>query len=186
MTAVTNKPAPTAAAAFATTPAKPVAPEAEQQLWQGGYSPKAMYGSWLLAGIVTIVAALASILAPNPAVWLVAAVVVPVLWIVFLAKFIVKRLSIHYTLTNQRLLHKKGILTQKSDRIEVIDIDDVQFKQSLIGRMFNFGDVQLLSSDVSDKQFTLEGIDDVQRVANLIDNARREERRKRAVYMENV
>jgi hypothetical protein len=52
--------------------------------------------------------------------------------------------------------------------------------------MFGVGTIKLLSSDLSDPKLVLRGIDDVRRVANVIDDARREERRKRAVYMETV
>jgi hypothetical protein len=43
-----------------------------------------------------------------------------------------------------------------------------------------------LSSDTSDPKLFLKGIDDVKRVADLIDDARRSERRKRGMYIESV
>src|SRR5687767_3067268 len=52
----------------------------EQPLWRGGFSPKAMYGSWILAGVVTIAAAIASAVVPFPPTWLIAVAVVAVLW----------------------------------------------------------------------------------------------------------
>jgi uncharacterized membrane protein YdbT with pleckstrin-like domain len=158
----------------------------EEELWRGGFSPKAMYGSWLLAAVVTIVAGVASALIPLPATWLVAGVVVVVLWLVLLVQFLMQRLGVDYTLTNQRLMCRRGILRQVTDRTEVIDIDDVQFTQGIVERMFGVGTIKLLSSDTSDPTLVLKGIDDVRRVANLIDNARREERRKRGLYMEAV
>jgi hypothetical protein len=100
--------------------------------------------------------------------------------------YVKERLSADYTLTSQRLLHRRGILSQATDRIEVIDIDDVRYTQGIVERMFGVGTIRLLSSDTSDPTLILRGIDDVQRVANLIDNARREERRKRGLYMETV
>jgi membrane protein YdbS with pleckstrin-like domain len=160
--------------------------EPEQPLWQGGYSAKAMYGSWILAGVVTVIAVVAAVVAPMPLTWLIAGGVVAVLWVTLLGSFVIERLSVEYTLTTQRLTHRRGILRQVTDRIEVIDIDDVQYVQGIIERMFGVGTIKLLSSDVSDKTLTMRGIDGVQRVANLIDNARREERRKRGLYMESV
>ena len=161
-------------------------PAAEQQLWNGGYSIKAMYGSWALALLVTIAAVVAAILLPNPITWLVAAVVVIALWVVLFGYYMLMRLGVDYTLTNQRFIHKAGLLRRVSNRVEVIDIDDVQYEQGLFERMFGVGTIKLLSSDLSDPKLTLRGIDDVQRVANLIDNARREERRKRGLYVESV
>jgi len=96
------------------------------------------------------------------------------------------RLSVDYSLTSQRLVHKTGILRQVTNRIEVIDIDDVQFVQGLMERMFGVGTIKLLSSDTSDPSLVLRGIDNVQQVASMIDNARRDERRKRGLYMETV
>ena len=93
------------------------------------------------------------------------------------------RLSVDYTLTNQRFIHQVGFLRRVSNRVEVIDIDDVQYEQGLFERMFGVGTIKVLSSDVSDPKLWLKGIDDVQRVANLIDNARRDERRKRGLYV---
>lgn len=166
--------------------ASAAAADPEQTLWTGGYSAKAMYGSWLLAAAVTLAGGIASVFIPWPPTWLVAAVVVVTLWLVLAVYYLKERLGVDYTLTTQRLMCRRGILNQVTDRTEVIDIDDVQFKQGIVERMFGVGTIKLLSSDTSDPTLTLKGIDDVRRVANLIDNARREERRKRGLYMEAV
>jgi len=158
----------------------------EVTLWQGGYSAKAMYGSWGLAVAVTAAAAVASVLLPNPITWLVGGVSVAAIWLSLIVYYLYMRLSVDYTLTNQRFIHKVGFLRRVSNRVEVIDIDDVQYEQGLFERMFGVGTIKVLSSDVSDPKLWLKGIDDVQRVANLIDNARREERRKRGLYVESV
>jgi uncharacterized membrane protein YdbT with pleckstrin-like domain len=160
--------------------------EPEQQLWRGSFSPKAMIGCWFWAGLITILAIAACFLIPNPITWIIAAVVVPLAWLLPAMYLLYERLSVDYTLTNQRLMHKTGLLRRVSNRIEVIDIDDVTYEQGIIERIFGVGTIKLLSSDVSDPKVLLRGIEDVQRVATLIDNARREERRKRGLYMEAV
>jgi len=158
----------------------------EQTLWNGGYSAKAMYGSWALALVVTVAAAVASVLLPNPITWLVGGVSVAAIWLSLITYYLYMRLSVDYTLTNQRFIHKVGFLRRVSNRVEVIDIDDVQYEQGLFERMFGVGTIKVLSSDISDPKLYLKGIDDVQRVANLIDNARRDERKKRGLYVESV
>jgi len=161
--------------------------EPEVTLWHGSYSPKAMYGSWLLAALATVAAVIASAASSYlPVVMLVAWGLVAAYWLWLIGYFVITRLSVDYTLTNQRLIHKTGILRQVTNRLEVIDVDDVTFEQGIIERLFGVGTIRLLSSDVSDPKLTLRGIDDVQNVATLIDNARREERRKRGLYMESV
>src|SRR5436190_22423800 len=43
----------------------------EHDLWKGGFSPKAMIGYWLMAGVVTIAGVVAGIATGNnPVVWL--------------------------------------------------------------------------------------------------------------------
>jgi uncharacterized membrane protein YdbT with pleckstrin-like domain len=161
--------------------------EAEVTLWHGSYSPKAMYGSWALATLATVAALIASVaVSYMPVVPLVAFGLVGAYWLWLVAYLVIARLSVDYTLTNQRFIHKTGLLRQVTNRLEVIDIDDVTFEQGIFERLFGVGTIRLLSSDVSDPKLTLRGIDDVHRVATLIDNARREERRKRGLYMESV
>lgn len=157
--------------------------EPEHDLWRGGYTAKAMYGNWILAGILTIAAIALAVLVPNPAAWIAAMVVIPLIWIGLLLLLLSRRMGIDYRLTSQRFLHKRGVLSRESNQILLVDIDDVSFKQSFIGRLLNFGTITLLSNDLSDAKLKLVPVDDVERVTNLIDEARREERRKRAIYM---
>lgn len=160
--------------------------EPEHELWQGGYSAKAMYGGWVFAVLVTVAAIVLAALAYNPVAWIAAAVAVPVVWVFLLLTLLYRRLFVSYTLTSQRFLHQKGLLRRVNNRILLIDIDDVSFEQGLIERFFDLGTITLTSTDATDPKLRMIGIANVQRVANLIDDARREERRKRAIYMANV
>lgn len=161
--------------------------DTEVPLWKGAFSWKAMIGYWMLTLLVTIGAiVLAVVFAAVPMVGIAAGVIVLVLWVVMVGYLLYQRLSLEYELTNQRLITRKGILTRVTNRVEVIDIDDVQFKQNIIERMLNVGSIYILSSDVSDPKMTIAGIDDVKRVFGLVDDARRDERRKRGMYIETV
>jgi hypothetical protein len=162
----------------------PRADEPEAVLWQGSYSPKAMVGGWLLSLVVTIVAFVAGLF--IPAGIFVAAVISLAVWGGHLALLIYQRMSHEYKLTSQRFIHSSGILRRITDRIEVIDIDDVQVTQGFIERFLSVGTIRLLSSDVTSPLTTLTGINDVARIATLIDDTRRTERRKRSVHIESV
>jgi membrane protein YdbS with pleckstrin-like domain len=167
----------------AATPAAPHQPEPEHELWNGGMSPKAMIGSWVLAGIISIAAAVASVIVPNPITWIAAAVIVPLVWVIPALRYLAFRLGVEYKLTTQRFMHKQGLLGRSSNQILLVDIDDVSYRQRVLERIFNIGTITLISNDTTDPKLNLLPIDDVQRVADLIDEARREERRKRAIYM---
>ena len=116
----------------------------------------------------------------------VAGIAVPVVWLCMGAYLLYKRLSVEYSLSTQRFVLQSGILRRVTNRIEVIDIDDVTVEQGFVERMFGVGTIKILSSDVSDPKVQLPGIDDVKRIATMIDDVRREERRKRSMYIESV
>jgi len=97
------------------------AEDVEQNLWAGGYSGKAMYGTWLIGGLITIGLVAGMFFFPPVGLG------IPVLWIFLAVAFAYQKLSVHYELTTQRFIHKRGILKRVTDRIEVIDIDDVTY-----------------------------------------------------------
>jgi membrane protein YdbS with pleckstrin-like domain len=163
----------------------PRSDEAEIVLWQGSYSPKAMMGGWLLSLVVTIIAFVAGAFFP-PVGWFVAGAIALAFWGGHLVLLIYQRMSHEYKLTNQRFIHASGILRRVTDRIEVIDIDDVQVTQGFVERFLGVGTIRLLSSDVSTPLTTLVGIDEVTKISTLIDDTRRAERRKRSVHIEAV
>jgi uncharacterized membrane protein YdbT with pleckstrin-like domain len=154
--------------------------DVEQNLWTGGYSGKAMYGTWLLGGLVTI-GLVAGMFAFLPVGF-----GIPVLWIFMGVAFAYKKLSVHYELTTQRFIHKTGILKRVTDRIEVIDIDDVTYEQGIVQRMLGVGTIRIASSDRTHPELVLSGIDGVQQVADTIDDIRRKERRKRGLHIESI
>lgn len=158
--------------------------EPEQTLWTGSYSGKAMVGTWIVVGLLSLILIVAGVLIPVILIGAVGLIVVLVLFAV--GTWAVRKLGCHYELTTQRLKHRAGILTLTNDRIELIDVDDVLFKQGLVQAMLGVGDITVKSSDASSPELVLKGIDNVRQVADMIDNARRQERRKRGIFVETV
>ncbi len=91
-----------------------------------------------------------------------------------------------YRLTRYRLFHEHGILGRVTNRMETIDIDDVTVQQSFIERMLNIGTIIVRSSDRTEPELRLRGIEHVNDVADLIDNARRAERQRRGLHLEST
>ncbi|HET6444009.1 MAG TPA: PH domain-containing protein [candidate division Zixibacteria bacterium] len=56
------------------------------------------------------------------------------------------RLFTHYTLTNKRLIVESGILSRSKKTIPIQRIQDVSFRQSLVERLFEIGDVVVESA----------------------------------------
>jgi membrane protein YdbS with pleckstrin-like domain len=159
----------------------------EDMLWQGQFSKLAMLGSWLAGGIFTIVViAVGAFAGFTPGAWGIAAGVIALVWVGLVLRLLYLQLSLHYYLTSQRFIHERGLLWREVDRIETIDIDDVGVVQGPVERMLKIGSIRLRSSDATTPEFLIQGIEDVRRVASLIDEARRKERRRRGMYIESV
>lgn len=162
--------------------------EPEEELWEGGYSAKAMVGTWILLAIFSVatlilrffVAFLGFLTVP------ISLGVIILIWLVGAVIYGLRRFGVHYELTSQRFIHQTGILTRDTDRIEVIDIDDVSFTQGPVQRVFGVGRITITSSDRSHPLLHMIGIADVKSVAGLIDDVRRKERRRRSLHIEAI
>ena len=95
-------------------------------------------------------------------------------------------MGILYRLTNQRLIHERGLLSRQTNRIDVIDIDDVSFEQGMTDRMLGVGTIKISSTDHNEPILVLQGIDGVRAVADQIDQARRHERLRRGMHIETT
>ena len=157
--------------------------ETEKELWTGGYSARAMIPTAISIGAASIGAFVAAFFVDF--FWLIAIIVI-MLWLILGVVLLYHRLNVRYRLTNQRLIHEVGILRRVTDRIEVIDIDDVAFSQGIIQRILNLGTIQISSSDRTHPEISLHAIEDVANVATQIDQARRNERVRRGLHIEAV
>jgi membrane protein YdbS with pleckstrin-like domain len=161
--------------------------EPEKDLWQGTYSSKAMVGMWVLCGAITIVLLIVGGLwFRNRWLWLGLVSVILLMWLYAAASFAYRRLSVRYRLTSRRFFHEKGILRHVTDRIEVIDMDDIAFEQSIIDRLVGVGTIRISSSDRSDPVLVISGIENVKEVAGMIDEARLSERMRRGLHIESI
>ena len=161
--------------------------DAEEELWQGRYCPKAMIGAWALSGLISVtLLVIWSVWVRNGTAWLVLAVAILILWIYQVGVLKYRQWNIRYELTSQRFIHHTGILRRKTDRIELIDIDDITFEQSLLERLVGVGTIRIDSSDATDPLLVLRGIENVREVAEKIDDVRRAERRRRGLHIESI
>lgn len=159
--------------------------DAEQTLWHGGYSSRAMSGVWLAAALGSIVL-LAVALLYETLPWQMALAVAAAIWLIAAVVFAARRLGIHYELTTQRFIHQHGLISRRTERIEVIDIEDVSFVQGPIERMLGIGTIDITSTDRSDPHLIMPGIAQVRSVASLIDDVRRRERQRRSLHIRSM
>lgn len=156
----------------------------DETIWRGGYSAVDQSGSFIILGLITIGLIAASIFFPPMII--VSLIAIPVLWIIQGVRVWWIKMGVAYELTNRRFIHESGVISRTTDRIEVIDVDDVTIEQGIMDRMFNVGTIKITSSDRTHPELRLHGIKDVRKVALMIDDARQAERDRRGVYIESV
>ncbi|TVS20470.1 MAG: PH domain-containing protein [Planctomycetaceae bacterium] len=162
--------------------------EPEKDIWQGTFSSRAMIGKWILAGTVTVILPIVIWLMQwdNQVMWIGYLAVTLGLWVGFALQLAVRKMTVKYYLTSQRLIHETGLLKRVTDRMEVIDIDDVTFEQRIVERMLGVGSIKIISSDRTHPELWIRGVENVRQVATMIDDIRRKERRKRALHIEAI
>lgn len=163
---------------------RPRRDDPEEVLWEGSYSPRAMVGLWLVESVLVMGGVALVVIFPG--YWWIVLASLIALATVLAIMFAYRRLSVSYRLTTQRLFHHHGLLGRTSDRIETIDMDDVTSFQGPIERLLGVGSIRITSSDRTHPEFWLHGIDNVQEVALLLDDARRQERLRRGLHIESV
>ena len=162
--------------------------EHEEDLWEGRYSPRAMIGKWVLAGFITVVLLIVIFFigVDKGWLWMTWLVICVLMWGGFAMQLAYRKFTYKYYLTTQRFIHESGLLKRVTDRIEVIDIDDVSFEQRIVERILGVGTIRITSSDRSHPELYLRGIEKVKDVAGQIDDIRRKERRRRGLHIESV
>ncbi len=159
----------------------------EVDLWNDSYSPKALFGPFVAIDLVVILSAIGIAVGwPTGMGWLLFGIGCVILYGGLGLTLAYQRLSLRYRLTTYRFFHERGLLSRVTDRIEVIDIDDVTIHQGLIERILGVGTILIQSSDRTHSELRLPGIDNVKKVADLIDNTRRAERQRRGIHIESI
>ncbi len=158
-----------------------------ETLWVGRYDVRGMVDRLVLGGLVTVaVLALWIWWQPGRTWWLVGLGALALLWLYQLLVYVARHYGHRYRLTPQTFFHESGILIRSSSPIEIIAIDDISFQQTLLERLLGVGTIRIVSADRSDPELVLRGIRDVAKAFGVIDQARRAERRRRAVRVDNV
>ena len=99
--------------------------------------------------------------------WLVTLIILMIQFINFLVALL-KRRSIVYTITNQRVMIEQGVLSKSLSEIDLRYIDETEFFQHFSERILGIGSVTLFSSDKAFPTTTLRGIKDPRAVRELI------------------
>lgn len=84
-------------------------------------------------------------------------------------------------LTDQRIILKLGILSRKTEYVELYRVTDLQVEEPLFERMLGYGRLVVTSSDRNESKLVLRGIKEPAHVADQLRAHVEEQKRKRRV-----
>jgi len=160
---------PSSPVSYAAPAAAAVPAMAEETLWRGSPSARVLVGRIIAIIVTAIVVPLAAGFVASQTNdlemsgritkygWLIMAILVFSQIVTFL--IVMLRLqSTMYTITNQRVMIERGMLSKSLNEIDLRYIDDTQFFQSFTDRLLGIGNVTLISSDKAFPTTVLQGI----------------------------
>jgi hypothetical protein len=80
-------------------------------------------------------------------------------------------ISLHYTITDERIRVTEGFLGKARENVELIRIQDVDYSQTFSERILNLGDINVRSHDSSNPIITLKNIKDPEQVYEILRRA---------------
>lgn len=94
-----------------------------------------------------------------------------------------KALTQRYRLTNLRLIVTYGLISRRTEEVDLFRVNDVSVKQNPLERILGRGDVTVFSADSSTRQLVLHNVANQDEVKDTIRRAAREERDRRRVLV---
>ncbi len=92
-----------------------------------------------------------------------------------------------YTVTTQRIRVTRGLITRDRDDIELIRLQDLDYKQGLGGRILNRGTVLVSSTDATRPEVRLRRVRSPERVHEIIRRAMLDARRRyRVIFQQEM
>lgn len=80
-------------------------------------------------------------------------------------------LTLYYTITDERIRITEGLLGKAHDNIELVRVQDLDYKQTLSERLLNLGDVTIRSQDPSKPIVILNNVKDPGKVYEILRRA---------------
>ena len=83
----------------------------------------------------------------------------------------IRRIATVYTITNQRLRIKRGILSKRIQQTRIDRVQNVNTDQSVLERLLRVGTVDFDTAGTDDSDFTFAGVSSPSRVVEAVDRA---------------
>ena len=150
----------------------------EQVIYEGHPSWRSILAYYIKGLLITLAVAAVAYLADG--IGLSVGTAFLVLALVLIAGF-VRRFATKYTITDQRLHIKHGIIARHVQQTQLARVQNVNTDQSILERLLQVGTVDFDTAGTDDADFKFAGVEDPSEVVAAIDRARREAGQEAAV-----
>ena len=144
--------------------------DGEQIIFEGHPSWRATLAFYVQGVLAVLVVGVIALLVSSTGVG--AGVIAAGIALVVLIGFI-KRVATVYTITNQRLRIKRGILSKRIQQTRIDRVQNVNTEQSFRERLLRVGTVDFDTAWTDASEFRFAGISDPNRIATVVDEAQR-------------
>ena len=146
----------------------------ERELYEGRPSWRALMSFYVLGvGVALAVFVILGLLADNMGTGVLIAVVIAGLTLV-VGYF--RRIATKYLITTQRLRIRKGILRKRVQETRLERVQNVNYEQGVIDRVFRVGTVDFDTAGTDDSEFRFEWVNNPEGVVRTVDRAVEEAR----------
>ena len=140
--------------------------EGEALLWRGRPSWRAMMSFWFSVGVLAVVVLVLGIVI-DQAQW--GALIAAVIMVFGLVKGWLERVATLYTITDRRIIIRKGILSRHERAAHIDRVQNVNLTQSFFDRLFQVGTLDFDTAGTEDSDFKFTGISDPDELRSRID-----------------
>jgi uncharacterized membrane protein YdbT with pleckstrin-like domain len=140
--------------------------QGEALVWQGRPSWRATMSFWISVAILAIVVLVVGILV-DQTTW--AGLAAAIILAVGLAKGWLERVATLYTVTDRRIIIRKGILARKERAAHIDRVQNVNLTQTFFDRIFGVGTLNFDTAGTEDSDFSFAGIADPDELRARID-----------------
>lgn len=138
----------------------------EALIWQGRPSWRAMMSFWFAVIVLAVVVLVVGILIDQTTWFGLAAAIILAGG---LAKGWLERVSTQYTVTDRRIIIRRGILSRKERAAHIDRVQNVNLAQSFFDRLFGVGTLDFDTAGTEDSDFKFLGIAGPDKLRTRID-----------------
>lgn len=125
----------------------------EQTIFRGSPSVLTRFGSLFLATLVLAGAIAGVYLLNQPYLWILAG-----LCFLFILGTVLVVKAEQYEVTTERVRHRRGIFTKRTDEIELYRVTDTTLIEPITQRVLGLGTIEFRTADATNPTFSMEAI----------------------------